>query len=336
MNNVGMVKKERIEYISYLRVFSVICILLCHYVQEIPIGTIKSAAQIFNIGVPLFFIISGFCFGIQGEIKTAAKWYVKRIKRVYVPYEIFLLMYFSFFLILKKRIFWRDWGMYLLGMQGDYFRIPGIEQLWFITPLVICYLITPLISLVYPKLKNAEKGTKILFAGLLFLLYFAICFVPNNSIYVVASPIVFYIFAYISGREYKQKRPDKKTAVISFFVSAFALAIRIALAMLLSGTLLYERLVCTITYYIAATGIFILFEYLFFNAKGNAFIRKTDSVSFEIYLTHYAFLRGAYPYIWFTSYDSINLILAFILTVILSIAVHKINILVQKIFSERI
>lgn len=46
-----------------------VSILLCHYVQESTNAYIQMSAQLFNIGVNIFFIISGFCFGLQGEIK---------------------------------------------------------------------------------------------------------------------------------------------------------------------------------------------------------------------------------------------------------------------------
>lgn len=324
------VKFGRLEFISYLRVFGMVCILLCHYVQEIPNGLVQSTAQVFNIGVFLFFIISGFCFGIQGEIKSAGKWYLKRLKRIYIPYEIFLLMYFALFLILGKRIFWRDWGMYALGMQGDYFRIPGIEQTWFITPLIVCYLLTPLISLSVPKLKTASKSVKLIIAAAFAAAYIAVCFVPNNNFYVITSPIVFYIAAYLWGRNYKKIRPEKKTAIISFFVVFAAFAVRFAASFLLSDTLLYRRLISGASYYIAAFGIFIIFEYLFFNAGKNKFISAVESISFEVYLTHYLFLRGACLFTYLTPYWAVNLLLAAAAAFISAIAVHLISIFIQK------
>lgn len=323
-------KSGRLEFISYLRVFSMVCILLCHYVQEVPNGLVQQIAQIFNIGVSLFFIISGFCFGIQGEIKSAGKWYLKRLKRVYIPYEIFLLMYFAFFLILGKRIFWRDWGMYVLGLQGDYFRIPGIEQTWFITPLIVCYLLTPLISLSVPKLKDLAKSVKIIIALVLVAAYIAVCFVPYNNFYIITSPIAFYIVAYVWGRNYKKIRPEKKTAIISFFIAFAAFAVRFAASFLLSDTLLYRRLISGASYYIVAFGIFIVFEYLFFNAKKNKFISAVDSISFEVYLTHYLFLRGAYLFTRITPYWAVNLLLAAAAAFISAIAVHLISTFIQK------
>ena len=324
------VKSGRLEFISYLRVFGMVCILLCHYVQEIPNGLVQSTSQIFNIGVPLFFIISGYCFGLQGEIKSAHKWYLKRLKRIYIPYEIFLLMYFIFFLILGKKIFWRDWGMYALGLQGDYFRIPGIEQAWFITPLIVCYLLTPLISLSVSKLKDASKSVKLIIAAVLAVAYIAVCFVPNNYFYIITSPIVFYIAAYVWGRNYKKIRPEKKTAVISIFAVFAAFAVRLTAHYFLNDTLIYNRLISNMLHYIVAFGIFVVFEYLFFDAERNRFINAVESISFEVYLTHYLFLRGAYLFTYLTPYWAVNLLLAAAAAFISATAVHLISTFIQK------
>lgn len=81
--------RQTLNFITWLRIFAVICILLCHYAQESNNVYVKMTAQFFNIGVSIFFIISGFCFGIQGALVDWKKWYKKRAKRIFIPYELF-------------------------------------------------------------------------------------------------------------------------------------------------------------------------------------------------------------------------------------------------------
>ena len=90
---------KQTEFVSYLRTFSVLSILLCHLVSENPSSYVQMTAQFFNIGVELFIIISGFCFGLQGEIKDWRKWYGKRARRIYIPYELFLIVLFVVYFI---------------------------------------------------------------------------------------------------------------------------------------------------------------------------------------------------------------------------------------------
>ena len=59
--------------INFLRIFAMILILLCHIVQEYDNLYIQMTAQILNIGVPIFIIISGYLYGnkeINEKYKT--------------------------------------------------------------------------------------------------------------------------------------------------------------------------------------------------------------------------------------------------------------------------
>lgn len=331
MENAVSIKPKRLEFISLLRVFGMVCILLCHYVQCYPVPLIYSSSQFFNVGVQIFFIISGFCFGIQGEITNPGKWYVKRLKRIYIPYEIFMLMYFAIFLILKKRIYWADWGAYALGIQGNYIRIPGIEQTWFITPLLACYVFTPLISVAWKKLKEKDMRIKIAAAAVAFGVYTAICFVPYDNFYSIASPVAFYAAAYVFGREYKYNPPKRRTAVLAALTVLAAFAARIASHSLFYGTLLHARFVCGTTHYIAAFGFFKVFEYIFRNARRNKIISFVDSISFEMYLCHYLFINGAlYFFMKFTPYITVNLLIVTAAAFVYALVVHGISTFIQK------
>ena len=53
-------------FATYFRVLGVILILLCHFVQQSTNTYLNLTAQFFNIGVNMFFILSGFLFGIRG------------------------------------------------------------------------------------------------------------------------------------------------------------------------------------------------------------------------------------------------------------------------------
>lgn len=101
MENTILTNKQtnkQTAFILYLRTFSVLSILLCHLVQANPSSYVQMTAQFFNIGVELFIIISGFCFGLQGKIDDWKKWYGKRVQRIYIPYELFCWYYLLYIL----------------------------------------------------------------------------------------------------------------------------------------------------------------------------------------------------------------------------------------------
>lgn len=63
----NFVGKRGYNWISNLRVISMLMILLCHLIAEAPFVLFRFTSQFFNVGVPIF-MISGFLFGIK-EIK---------------------------------------------------------------------------------------------------------------------------------------------------------------------------------------------------------------------------------------------------------------------------
>lgn len=121
-------------------------ILMCHFTAQSSNSILNMSSQFFNIGVEIFIILSGFLFGTRsGEIcKEPRKWYRKRLQRIYIPYEIFILILAVVHILRGINIFKLDWLWLMLGLQGSVVGVLGAEQTWFITPLLICYAITPI------------------------------------------------------------------------------------------------------------------------------------------------------------------------------------------------
>ena len=71
--------------ISLLRVVSMFLIILCHiikYYDFIP-GS-KILGQVFNVGVEIFFLISGYLYAGK-MISFYLDWYKERIRKIYFP-----------------------------------------------------------------------------------------------------------------------------------------------------------------------------------------------------------------------------------------------------------
>lgn len=194
------------DFVTWLRAFAVISILLCHYVQESANAYIQMSAQLFNIGVNIFFLISGFCFGLQGEIKDTFNWYKKRLKRIYIPLWIFLIFLMLTYIVLRLKFNIGNLLTCFLGIQGAKVGVLGADHTWFITVILLCYLVTPLIAK-----QEWKKGW--FFLGLLPIVF---AFVPNPSVYTLLDPVCFYVLAYFIGRKYKGNDTTLQKAVISF------------------------------------------------------------------------------------------------------------------------
>ena len=114
-------------------------------------------AQLFNIGVNIFIIISGVCFGLQGTIKNTIKWYKKRICRIYIPYEIFLVFLAVTYMITGRHLQFTNWISCVIGIQGAQVGVLGADHTWFLTALLICYMITPILSKIFCNVKVKKE-----------------------------------------------------------------------------------------------------------------------------------------------------------------------------------
>ena len=126
--------------ISMIRVLAMSLIIACHFAQ----ANGYTIAFLLNVGVQIFFFISGFLCG-KIEVMQPTAFYRKRLLRVYVPY---ILVVAVVLLIQGLKGTWqfnvRDVLIYLLNLQGFISTtVDGLNHLWFLSVLMICYLLVP-------------------------------------------------------------------------------------------------------------------------------------------------------------------------------------------------
>ncbi len=129
--------------ISYLRVLALLLILLCHICLSYHTGW----EYLLNIGVQIFFLISGILHGLKG-IDNARTWYRSKFIKIFVPYYIYLLCALPIFAFFSTEgVSIRQVVVYLVDIQwfvGG--GIKGLGQLWFMSAIAVCYLVTPLLQ----------------------------------------------------------------------------------------------------------------------------------------------------------------------------------------------
>lgn len=125
-SNAGF-RKEHIELesITFLRLISMMMILLCHFAFTSSNIYALYSTQFFNIGVQLFYIISGFCFGIQDEIIKEKQWLLKRLKRIFIPFWIYLLFILVVHMIHGTFENPINWLLTFIGVHGTWATVGG-------------------------------------------------------------------------------------------------------------------------------------------------------------------------------------------------------------------
>ena len=313
---------KQTEFVSYLRTFSVLSILLCHLVSENPSSYVQMTAQFFNIGVELFIIISGFCFGLQGEIKDWRKWYGKRARRIYIPYELFLIVLFVVYFITGNKINIINWGSCVIGIQGASVGVLGADHTWFITAILLCYVITPVLSEISEKLK-AKKIYLAVGAGLIPIV---LSFIPAIVFYTIGSKVCLYVVAFILGRKYREGYRFKKRKFLMYMVFfIISLGIRMTGRSLFDGSRIYDCIIVGYTQGAAAFCIMAMFAVLFYEAGTNTVIDKICANSFEVYLYHYMFVVGPVSLMRLTESWMVNSICVLIVTWSVAVIMQKVS-----------
>ena len=193
---------------------------------------VHMSAQFFNVGNDIFFIISGFCFGMQnfgsGKIKD---WYKKRIRRIFIPYEVMLAVLLIVTIARGGDIDIMDWGRQIIGMQG-WHGVHGAGHTWFITSLLLCYLITPLLDIIIEEIKSINLI--ICFIVFPIVITYGLSNIFEEPILII--PICWYSIAFILGKNYLLFTINSKKCIAALGIMVISILVRLFARMILDGT----------------------------------------------------------------------------------------------------
>ena len=121
-----------------IRLLAMMLIISCHICQYLD----NEWAWWLNIGVQIFFILSGYLYGGK-EIKDPIKWIGQQFKKILIRYYIFLFIAIGLYIIFVSNV------LSIESIVSSFFCvgvIKGIGHLWFVGYILFCYLITPYLS----------------------------------------------------------------------------------------------------------------------------------------------------------------------------------------------
>lgn len=261
---------------------------------------------VFNVGVPLFFIISGYLYGNK-EIEKPLSWYFGRFVRICIPMYIFVLSVWIYCFIRYGAKF--PYG-YILNLQGlgflfvrikESWLVPsesmiGIEHLWFLTVIMICYLLLIVIKKAEKTnvMKRIETNSKLETA------LFAALAVSQVALAYVGIQIIFFIEFFVgyamSKRNFSFK--GKKNFICMSVVMAAALVSRLVAGKYADATVLYDNIIVSWSQCILALWIYAFLDFVLSNmprlesALGKSkLVGWLDGISYFAYITHYIFIK---------------------------------------------
>ncbi len=276
--------------LAYIRVISMLMILICHVANKLSIGAV---AQLFQVGVQIFLLISGYLCAMKTP-SSISKWLLSRTKRIFIPIWLFSIVIVLIFVWTNHEVLLNIlpsfFGVYGIAHIVTFLELPtvmGFEHLWYITPLIISYLFIIFVYR-YKKLIN----NVVLFCGLTAL---------QLILAIVKIRIDFIVIFFVGYILYSLLEKSKKSILIVSNIGAIIFtATRFIMSRSenFSSGHIYLFYVIPLCYNFLAVAIFCDAKFVLEKIKPwnikwlDRINAHLDSVSYEVYIAHYIFIEG--------------------------------------------
>lgn len=196
--------KKYYKQIDVLRGIAITLVLFGHSIIVFPIDLNAIGwcnflhTLVSSVHMPLFFLISGFCY----SFKNPKDFYIKKIKRILVPYSVFLISGFAVGIIFPSLV--ND----SQGLNGLLNSLLYGTNYWFLYTLFLIFLIFPLI-----EKAMVNKAMQAVVLSVLFVLSLFNFWPELLSI----NKVVWYISFFATGYFIKQNLENVKTVVNKLF-----------------------------------------------------------------------------------------------------------------------
>ncbi|MFV0362241.1 MAG: acyltransferase family protein [Suipraeoptans sp.] len=314
---------NRINEISLIRLLATCAIVACHIMQYYNM----ELAWWFNVGVQIFLVMSGFLYSFK-EVEDPVHFMSKQGKKILIPFFVYIWFIIILFLCFRPgELTLVNTIKSILGLS----TIQGLNHLWFIPYILLCYLFTPYLHSIRRQLMQ-RKAAGIFMRQMLVLSFIVIygTFYTDFKIYY----IVCYIVGYFVGCLYEKygKKVLRIGAIIALACATIVNILRIYINYFteycFDGT--FEKIYELFEGYAhAALGIslFLVMFWGFSKIKlhYNKIFEVSDKLSFYVYITHHLFILSSFNVMEVTLSRFLNILIVLLLTMISAAALYKIT-----------
>ena len=280
----------------------------------------------FNVGVQLFFVISGFLYGGK-TITDPLEFYKKSFVKILLPYWIFFIVAVIVQRILVPDVF--SWGKVFLAFLCVG-RIDGIEHLWFVQTILICYLLLPLLLLIKENIIHKTSGKAIIWTLFCILMLQFVGF-SFSGYAMIPNRITCFAMGIVLAGVFQRKGSLTKPCFILGINALVMNVIRIYFHYFrgITGNQLFDLFE---RYAHGALGIalFLLLYHILNNVRGNIILRFSDRYSYHIYLVHQIFILGPLTLMNVTSYIAVNILIIVVCILVSGVALERFSYYLEK------
>ena len=324
-----MESKNRNYGLSIVRLLAMVMIVVCHILQSQS----NNLCFYFNVGVYLFLFLSGFLYGGK-KISDIITFFKKQGLKLYVPYLLTLIVIIIADISTGSTFSIKDMLSSVLCLQWYKFTIPNCGHLWYVSCIIFCYALIPLLQFMGEALNTASKAYKWL---------------------AIVAVVVLMQLLYSFGA-----MPQEASKISCFVVAYFVACWRLYdVKFVRGGVLLPALFVCILIYF----GIYVLEDIYAFTAPtiimsyykmflGAMFVLSfnclnvapkkccckllgwSDKYSYGIYLFHHIFILGSLSVMSLTSLKSVNIVVAICFAIIAGCCVTQLSSIVSRLFNK--
>lgn len=322
--------KEKDMRISIIRLISLLMIISCHILQGLHIWL----AFWLNLGVQIFFFMSGYLYG-KKDIMDLKKFYEQRILKILLPSSILIFI----MIVIDKLCFDIEYSKIflsanLLGFGGFYGTLFSLTHTWFVSYILICYFITPFLQNLFKKQKSSAK---ILFLFLFILLLFYQFRVINVNCAWLGNYILGYYFSRCCIAKKQKKRFFEFLVLFAIPIVPISIILQYDLVTNIPKIFVtYKELICNWEHVLLGSILFLLLYKLFskIHIHDSFIFKMSDQYSYFIYLVHQIFILNHMSVLKITDYLALNIILIFFLSITSGIFLYWIYHWILKGFTK--
>ena len=285
--------------ISMIRLLAMLSIIACHFCQYYN----NEWAWWLNVGVQMFFIISGYLYGNR-SVENPVQWLRKRFLKILIPYYIFLTLAIIGYTIVSPDILGAGNIVSSYLVVGT---IKGISHLWFVSYILFCYIITPYLAALRDYLSNKNLLFSIGSIVVIFGVYSIIEILING--YFRPGRVGCYILGYFTA--VLVNRIGTKSLLLCFWISLIPTVIsnyvychiHYLQGLEMKGTLVH---ITDFSHAFLGYSLTMLLMLVFIKIKGSRILDYSDKYSYEIYLVHQLFILSPLTLLTTTNNSIIN------------------------------
>ncbi len=302
-------------------------IISCHIFQFYN----NELAWWFNVGVQIFLIVSGYLYA-KKEVKSKKEFYSKQFQKIIIPYYIYISTIIIIYFLIKNNFISIEIIFKSLLFIDE---IKGLEHLWFIRYILLCYLLIPVYQNIIVGKNSIFKIIILLFVNEL------IGLITNN--FFNGTWLNCFVVGMLLNIYYDYLKNEVINNLIMCVIIAFnIIEILLKYVMNINFTWIFQIIFnkyCNICHLMLGVVLFLLlkdfYKKFFSKRKHNKLLDLSDKYSFYIYITHHIFILGNYSIYKYIDNLLISTIVVIVITIISSIILKTITELFFKLIKNK-